>query len=138
MDYRFGDYSLDTERYELRRAGTLSKLRPKVFKVLVYLTAHREHIVSKQELLEQLWSQQFVGEATLHSHIRAARQAVGDTGEAQRVIQTLHGRGFRFVAALAGRGPERPASAGPPQPGHGPSAGADGQPRGRSVWVSVG
>jgi class 3 adenylate cyclase/DNA-binding winged helix-turn-helix (wHTH) protein len=100
MDYQFGDYTLDTERYELRRAGIVVKLRPKVLEVLAYLIAHRERLVSKQELLEQLWPQQFVGEATLHSHIRAARQAVGDTGQAQRAIHTLHGRGFRFVANL--------------------------------------
>ena len=100
MDYQFGDYTLDTERYELRRAGIVVKLRPKVFEVLAYLITHRERLVSKQELLEQLWPQQFVGEATLHSHIRAARQAVGDTGQAQRVIHTRHGRGFRFVATL--------------------------------------
>jgi DNA-binding winged helix-turn-helix (wHTH) protein len=65
MDYRFGDYSLDTERYELRRARTLVKLRPKVFEVLAYLIAQRGRLVSKQELLEQLWPQQFVGEAAL-------------------------------------------------------------------------
>jgi DNA-binding winged helix-turn-helix (wHTH) protein len=100
MDYRFGDYTLDTERYELRRAGTLVELRPKVFEVLAYLITHRERLVTKQELQEQLWPQQFVGEATLHSHIRAARQAVGDTGQAQRIIHTRHGRGFRFVATL--------------------------------------
>src|SRR5262245_57767410 len=48
MDYRFGDYSLDTERYELRRSGTLVKLRPRVFEVLAYLIAHRDRLVSKQ------------------------------------------------------------------------------------------
>jgi DNA-binding winged helix-turn-helix (wHTH) protein len=54
MDYQFGDYTLDTERYELRRAGIVVKLRPKVLDVLAYLIAHRERLVSKQELLEQL------------------------------------------------------------------------------------
>ena len=98
MDYRFGDYTLDTERYELRRAGVLVKLRPKVFEVLAYIIAHRDRLIAKQELLEQLWPQQFVGETTLSSCIRAVRQAVGDTGRAQQVIQTRHGRGFRFVA----------------------------------------
>ena len=123
MDYQFGDYTLDTERYELRRAGIVVNLRPKVLEVLAYLIMHRERLVSKQELLEQLWPQQFVGEATLNSHIRAARQAVGDTGQAQRVIQTRHGRGFRFVASsmgIARSGGRAPA----PQPDHAQSAGA--------------
>jgi DNA-binding winged helix-turn-helix (wHTH) protein len=116
MDYRFGDYTLDTERYELRRAGALVKLRPKVFDVLAYLIAHRDRIVSKQELIEQLWPQQFVAEATLNSCIWAARQAVGDTGQAQQVIHTLHRRGFRFVADLPGRRQELLESTMPSSP----------------------
>ncbi|MGH8070813.1 MAG: tetratricopeptide repeat protein [Candidatus Entotheonellia bacterium] len=100
MRYLFGDYALDTRRCELRRTGTLIKLRPKVFDVLTYLIAHRDRVITRQELLEHLWPQQFVGEATLNSCIMEARQAVGDTGQAQRLIQTLHGRGYRFVAAV--------------------------------------
>ena len=100
MQYRFDDYALDTRRCELRRTGTLIKLRPKVFDVLLYLIAHRDRVISRQELLEHLWPQQFVGEATLNSCIMEARQAVGDTGQTQRRIQTLHGRGYRFVATV--------------------------------------
>ena len=116
MRYAFGDYTLDTDRYELRRAGTLVKLRPKVFELLAYLIAHRERLVAKQELLEQLWPALSIGEATLNSCIRAARQAVGDTGQAQRVIQTRHGRGFRFVAEIAVHRQELVESARPPSP----------------------
>jgi DNA-binding winged helix-turn-helix (wHTH) protein len=116
MRYVFGDYSLDTDCYELRRAGTLVKLRPKVFELLAYLIAHRERLVAKPELLEQLWPALSIGEATLNSCIRAARQAVGDTGQAQRVIQTRHGRGFRFVAEIAVHRQELVESARPPSP----------------------
>lgn len=107
MRYVFGDYTLDTERYELRRAGALVKVQPKAFDVLAYLIALRERVVSKRELLEQLWPNQFIAETTLNSCIKAVRQAVGDTGRAQRVIHTLHGRGYRFVAAVEVRGQER-------------------------------
>src|SRR5215831_2488219 len=100
MQYRFGDYTLDTRRCELHRTGTRIKLRPKVFDVLHYLIAQRDRVVSQQELLEHLWPQQFIGDATLKSCIKEARQAVGDTGQAQRLIQTRHGRGYRFVAAV--------------------------------------
>jgi DNA-binding winged helix-turn-helix (wHTH) protein len=55
MQYVFGNYTLDTACYELRRAGTRVKLQPKMFEVLTYLIEHRERLVSKQELLEQLW-----------------------------------------------------------------------------------
>src|SRR5262249_7122425 len=81
------------------------KLRPKVFDVLRYLIAHRDRVIAQQELLEHLWPDQFVGDATLKSCIKEARQAVGDTGKAQRIIQTLHGRGYRFVAAVEEREP---------------------------------
>jgi len=67
MRYSFGDFVFDTERRELQRAGEPVKLRRKVFQVLAYLLAHRDRVVSKQELLEHLWPDQFVGEATLTS-----------------------------------------------------------------------
>jgi DNA-binding winged helix-turn-helix (wHTH) protein len=55
MRYRFEDYSLDTERVELRRAGTPIPLRRKVFQVLAYLVAQRDRVVPTQELLDHLW-----------------------------------------------------------------------------------
>src|SRR5262249_44582061 len=109
MQYLFGDYALDVSRCELRRTGRRIPLRPKVFDVLHYLIAHRDRVVSQQDLLEHLWPQQFVGEATLKSCIKEARRAVGDTGKAQRMIQTRHGRGYRFVAAVAEANESLPA-----------------------------
>jgi len=111
MQYLFGDYALDTSRCELRCTGQLIQLRPKVFDVLSYLIAERDRVVSQQDLLEHLWPQQCVGEATLKSCIKEARRAVGDTGKAQRIIQTLHGRGYRFVAAVEETSESPPAEA---------------------------
>ena len=91
MRYVFGDYSLNTQQYELRRAGSLIPLRPKVFHLLAYLLAHRDRVVSRQELCEQLWPKQFVSDATLDACLAQARQAVGDSGRTQRVIETRHG-----------------------------------------------
>jgi DNA-binding winged helix-turn-helix (wHTH) protein/class 3 adenylate cyclase/tetratricopeptide (TPR) repeat protein len=100
MRYLFGDYALDTSCRELRGTGGRVHLRPKVFDVLSYLITHRHRLVSQQDLLEHFWPQQFVGEATLKSCIKEARRSVGDTGKTQRIIETLHGRGYRFVAAV--------------------------------------
>jgi class 3 adenylate cyclase/DNA-binding winged helix-turn-helix (wHTH) protein/tetratricopeptide (TPR) repeat protein len=100
MRYVFGNYTLDTLCYELRRAGALIALRPKVFHLLAYLLAHRDRIVPRQELCEHLWPHQFVSDATLDACLAQARQAVGDRGRTQRVIQTRHGYGYRFVAAV--------------------------------------
>ncbi|MGH8055756.1 MAG: winged helix-turn-helix domain-containing protein, partial [Candidatus Entotheonellia bacterium] len=100
MRYIFYGYTLDTRRYELRRAGVPIPIRPKVFHLLAYLLAHRERVVPRQELCEHLWPHQFVSDATLDACLAQARQAVGDRGRTQHIIQTRHGYGYRFVAAV--------------------------------------
>ena len=74
MRYVFGDYSLDTQRYELRRAAELIPLGPQVCNVLAYLVQHRQRVVPKQELFERLWPGQSVGDDALERCIRAARR----------------------------------------------------------------
>ena len=98
MIYVFADCELDTQLYHLRRAGKCSQLQPKVFQVLTYLLAHRDRFVSKQELCEQVWSARFVSDATLENCIKAVRRIVGDSGRSQRIIQTRHSYGYRFIA----------------------------------------
>jgi len=100
MRYQFLDCTLDVQRRELRRAGELVPLRRRVFQLLLHLLEQRERAVPKTELFERLWPRRIVSDATLNSCIKELRRAVGDTGDAQRVIQTLHGHGFRFVARL--------------------------------------
>jgi class 3 adenylate cyclase/tetratricopeptide (TPR) repeat protein len=100
MRYSFDDYVLDTERHELHHAGEPIKLRRKVFQGLVYLLAHRDRVVSKQELLAQLWPGQFVGEEALTSCVKTLRRALGERGRAPRFLRTLHGQGYRFVGAV--------------------------------------
>ena len=100
MIYAFGDCELDTCLYSLRRAGQTLRLRPKVFRVCIYLLEHRERVVSRDELCAQVWPEQFISQATLEGVVRAVRQAVGDSGQAQTIIQTLHGYGYRFVASV--------------------------------------
>src|SRR5262249_56755479 len=73
----------------------------KVFEVLCYLPEHRDRVASKQELCAQVWEGLAISDATLESCLRAVRLAVGDSGQAQRLIQTQRGYGYRFVAELA-------------------------------------
>jgi len=98
--YAFDDYQLDTQRYELRHGGALCALERQGFNVLVYLVQHRERVVTKDELMERLWPNQSVSESTLTQRLRAARRALGDSGREQRLIKTVHGRGYRFIAAV--------------------------------------
>ncbi len=98
--YRFAEYELDTARHELRQAGILSPLEPQVFHLLTYLIEHRYRVVSKQELLDHLWPENYISDATLHSRLRMVRRAIGDSGRTQNHIKTLHGQGYQFVAAV--------------------------------------
>jgi DNA-binding winged helix-turn-helix (wHTH) protein len=98
--YSFEDCCLDTSRRELRRGGALVALQPQVFNVIEYLIRNRERVVGKDDLLDAVWHGRIVSEANLSSRINAARSAVGDSGEAQRLIRTAHGKGFRFVGLI--------------------------------------
>jgi pimeloyl-ACP methyl ester carboxylesterase/DNA-binding winged helix-turn-helix (wHTH) protein len=109
--YAFGDYELDTRQHELRHSGVVCHIEPQVFDVLAYLLAQRDRLVTKEELLDSVWGHRFVAPATLNSRIKLARQAVGDDGAAQRVVKTVHGRGFRIIAEVVER-PAEPVYAG--------------------------
>lgn len=112
MVYAFGEYEVDTRRLELRRAGEPCRVEPQVFDVLVFLVEHRDRVVSRRELLEGVWGHAYVADATLSSRLKAARRAIGDSGAAQSLIRTVHGRGYRFVGEVR----EQPASPAVPVP----------------------
>ncbi|MBR0695565.1 winged helix-turn-helix domain-containing protein [Bradyrhizobium lablabi] len=121
MRFLFSDHELDTDLRELRRGGERIAVEPQVFDLLVHLIQHRDHVVSKDDLIETVWGGRIVSESTLTSRINAARRAVGDSGERQQVIRTIARKGFRFVGELAPdaappreRTPE-PANGGAPQ-----------------------
>jgi len=100
MIYGFHDFVLDTQRYELRRGGEPCKVEPKAFDLLVYLIQNRDRAVTRDELFEHVWAGEFISDAALSHHVMVARKAVGDDGRAQRVIKTVHGRGYRFIAVV--------------------------------------
>ena len=112
MRYVFADCLLDTQLYTLSRAGRAIPLRPKAFHVLRYLLEHRDHLVSKEELCAHVWPAQFISDATIEGCIKRARQAIGDTGRTQQLIQTRRGYGYRFVGAVEER-PEAPPAQAP-------------------------
>ena len=98
MKFAFEGLELDLAVFELRRDGVPVPMEPQVFDVLAYLVQHRDRVVAKEELMDQLWGGRFVSEAAVTSRIKQARRALGDDGQSQRMIKTLHGRGYRFVA----------------------------------------
>lgn len=103
MHLAFAGYEVDLDRHELRRGGEVVHVEPQVFDLLVHLVRNRDRVVSKDELFETIWQGRFVSEAALSSRINAARKAVGDDGNRQALIKTIHKRGFRFVGAVEDR-----------------------------------
>jgi TolB-like protein len=97
LRYLFEDCALDTDRRELRRGDALVAIEPQVFDLLVHLIRHRDRVVSKDDLLASIWHGRIVSESALFNRINAARGAIGDTGDQQRLIKTLPRRGMRFI-----------------------------------------
>jgi DNA-binding winged helix-turn-helix (wHTH) protein/tetratricopeptide (TPR) repeat protein len=98
--YFFEDCALDTDHRELRRGANLVPVEPQVFDLLVYLIRNRERVVSKDDLLVSIWHGRIVSESALNTRISAARFAIGDNGEDQRLIKTFPRKGLRFVGAV--------------------------------------
>jgi TolB-like protein len=96
----FEDFVLDPDRRELRRAGDLIAVEPQVFDLINYLVCRRERVVTKDELLDEIWGGRAVSESTLTSRINAARRALGDSGDEQRLIRTIARKGFRFIGTV--------------------------------------
>ena len=95
--YIFDNYALDLDRRELRSGATIVAMDPQVFDLLVHLIRHREHVVSRDELIESVWGGRIVSESALSTRINAVRGAIGDSGTEQRLIKTLPRKGVRFV-----------------------------------------
>src|SRR6516165_5805869 len=100
MLYLFEDYALETDRRELRRGAALVSMEPQVFDLLAFLVRNRDRVVSKDDLLASVWGGRIVSESTLATRINAARRIIGDSGEQQRLIRTIIGKGVRFVCEV--------------------------------------
>jgi TolB-like protein len=114
--YAFEDYVLDAERRELTRGSQAIAVGPQVFDLLLYLVRNCEHVVSKDDLLDEVWGGRIVSESTLTSHINAARKAIGDSGQEQRLIRTVARKGFRFVGLVREAEPTGNPSSARPEP----------------------
>jgi TolB-like protein len=124
VQFFFVDHTLDTDRRELRRGSEPVAVEPQVFDLLVYLVQNRDRVVSKDDLIASIWGGRVVSDSTLTSRINAARKAIGDSGEDQKLIRTIARKGLRFVGTVRTQpdGSEpAPASVSPPDDIHEPS-----------------
>ncbi len=97
---RIGPFELDVAAVELRRDGESIPVAPLVFRIVCYLVEHRDRVVAKDELLDELWGHRFVSESALTARIKAARKALGDSGQSQHMIRTVRRLGYQFVGPV--------------------------------------
>jgi TolB-like protein/Tfp pilus assembly protein PilF len=100
VQFLFADHVLDTNTRELRRSRETIAVQPLVFDLLVYLIENRDRVVTREDLLGALWGGRTVADSTLATHINAARRAIADSGEEQKLIRTIARKGLRFVGEV--------------------------------------
>lgn len=142
-NFRFGECEVRLASRELLRRGQTVELQPKAFDLLVYLVRNPGRIVTKDELLDQIWASRFVSESVIARTVMKARRAIGDDAENPRFILTQHGYGYRFMAQVEieegdeaeGQAPEiapvLDAVIAPLPSGHIPLT----SPRARRIWL---
>jgi len=97
VQFIFADHRLDTDRRELHRGSEAIAVEPQVLDLLICLVQNRNRVVTKDDLIASVWHGRIVSDATLTSRIYAARKAVGDSGQGQKLIRTIARKGLRFV-----------------------------------------
>ena len=100
MIYRLGAIEIDTVNFVLTRNGRQVAVEPLVFDLIAYLVRNRDRLLTRDELLDEIWPGRVVSDTSLSNHIKSARKALGDDGQAQKIIKTIHGRGYRFVGEI--------------------------------------
>ena len=100
MRYQFGEFALDADRYELCESGETRHVEPLVFDLLLFFVRNPGRVAGRDEIVDQVWAGRAVSDATISSCVKAARRALGDTGDTSRYIRTIRGRGFEFTGQV--------------------------------------
>ena len=100
MIYTFNNIELDSENYRLLVDGVEQSVVPQVFNLIVYLIQNKEKVISRDEILEHVWKDKIVSDSSISNHIKIARRVLGDDGNKQHIIKTIHSRGYQFVSVL--------------------------------------
>lgn len=98
MIYRFDDFELNLNTYTLLHQGEPQHLEPLVFDLIRYFVSNPGEVLSRDALMEAIWKNRIVSDATLSGAVKDARKALGDSGDKQHYIRTIRGRGFQFTA----------------------------------------
>ena len=106
MLYQFNRITIDTSKILILDGQRSVPLNSIAYDVLIYLIENRERVVPREELLKNIWKDKVVTDSALGARIKDVRKATGDSGERQRVIKTVHGRGYQFISNLNVSAPE--------------------------------
>jgi TolB-like protein len=101
MLYRFDQFELDTKQFSLRSHGDEIHIEPLVFNLLCLFVENGGKVLPRDAIIERVWKGRFVSDAAVSSCVKAVRKALGDSGDNQRFIRTVRGRGFSFTAPVA-------------------------------------
>ena len=115
--FEFGDFQMDVARYRLSKGQREISLRPKSWDVLFCLIKRPRVLVTKEALRQEVWPDIAISDDALTKRIVELRRALGDTRRTPRFIETVHGRGFRFVGEVREVENETPAAARAVEPG---------------------
>src|SRR5262247_269749 len=98
--FLFDDVEVEPQTLNVLKAGRELEIEPKAFKVLLFLIENRGRLIEKSELLDAVWKDTHVTENALTREIAQLRRLLGDDPKAPRYIQTVHTRGYRFIAEV--------------------------------------
>ena len=98
--YRFDEFVVDPDAWQLSRDGQEVHLDPVVLKLLIYLIANQGRLVTRQELMDTVWGDTVISESALTKAVARLRKALGDDSATHRYLETVRSRGYRFVAVV--------------------------------------
>src|SRR5205809_4761958 len=99
--FLFDDVRVEPARFQAFKAGNAIQLEPKALRLLLFLIENRDRLIEKEEILDAIWSGTHVTENALTREIGKLRKTLGDDPKAPKYIETVHTRGYRFIAELA-------------------------------------
>ena len=97
MNFKFDEFLVDTDSFELLCGGRPVKVEPQVLDLLILLARNSMRVVSKGEIIDTVWNGRAVSEATVNSRVMSLRRAIGDDGSAQNLVRTVRSRGYRLI-----------------------------------------
>src|SRR6516165_11014786 len=98
--FEFDDFRVDTGQFFLTKAGHSSPMTPTVFRILVFLLEHPGEVVTKEQLMKQVWPDSFVEEGNLNRNVSTLRKALGERPSDHRYIETIPKTGYRFITSV--------------------------------------